>query len=252
MKEDVFVFPARRRRPAAPKKPRPLSYIEWAISSSNARSNPCLRFAPNRILHLAVVLPSLQTRHRHTECPASTRLRLSPVSTGPVHHPERRRTGEHVPRPDPRRVDSPGCHGANWRNPRRGRAKWYAGSPVKHFGQRHALPVPRALDPDPRQADPQRPLQGILEERLRPLLDSFRTLLDGTTNWPAVMDALAPTGYSGHVTFEYFHPFALPRSADLPDLRPLDRILGRKAYALLQSNQLSTRSSSSFMIALLP
>ncbi len=38
-------------------------------------------------------------------------------------------------------------------------------------------------------------------------LDSFRTLLDGTTNWPAVMDALEQSGYVGYLTFEYFHPF---------------------------------------------
>ncbi len=38
-------------------------------------------------------------------------------------------------------------------------------------------------------------------------LESFRTLLDGTTNWPAVMDALERAGYDGYVTFEYFHPF---------------------------------------------
>ena len=29
-------------------------------------------------------------------------------------------------------------------------------------------------------------------------LDSFRTLLDGTTNWPAVMDALEQAGYEGY------------------------------------------------------
>ncbi len=38
-------------------------------------------------------------------------------------------------------------------------------------------------------------------------LESFRTLLDGTTNWPAVMEALEAGGYQGYVTFEYFHPF---------------------------------------------
>src|SRR5919106_926725 len=38
-------------------------------------------------------------------------------------------------------------------------------------------------------------------------LESFRPLLDGTTNWPAVMEALDATGYKGYVTFEYFHPY---------------------------------------------
>jgi len=38
-------------------------------------------------------------------------------------------------------------------------------------------------------------------------LHTFRTLLDGTTNWPAVIEALAATGYEGYLTFEYFHPF---------------------------------------------
>jgi L-ribulose-5-phosphate 3-epimerase len=38
-------------------------------------------------------------------------------------------------------------------------------------------------------------------------LESFRTLLDGTTNWPAVMTALDAIDYRGYLTFEYFHPF---------------------------------------------
>ena len=60
-------------------------------------------------------------------------------------------------------------------------------------------------------------------------LDSFRTLLDGTTNWPAVMDALAAIGYSGYVTFEYFHPFThYPEALIHQTSDALDRILGRK------------------------
>jgi L-ribulose-5-phosphate 3-epimerase len=60
-------------------------------------------------------------------------------------------------------------------------------------------------------------------------LDSFRTLLDGTTNWPAVMEALASTGYSGNVTFEYFHPFPhYPEALVYQTSDALDRILGRK------------------------
>ncbi len=38
-------------------------------------------------------------------------------------------------------------------------------------------------------------------------LEAFRTLLDGTTNWPAVMSALDAIDYRGYLTFEYFHPF---------------------------------------------
>jgi L-ribulose-5-phosphate 3-epimerase len=60
-------------------------------------------------------------------------------------------------------------------------------------------------------------------------LDSFRTLLDGTTNWPAVMDALEGVGYEGYVTFEYFHPFLhYPEALIEQSSDALDRILGRK------------------------
>ncbi len=34
-------------------------------------------------------------------------------------------------------------------------------------------------------------------------LESFRPLLDGTTNWPAVMEALQGIGHRGYCTFEY-------------------------------------------------
>ncbi len=61
-------------------------------------------------------------------------------------------------------------------------------------------------------------------------LDSFRTLLDGTTNWPAVMEALASTSYSGYLTFEYFHPFLhYPEALIYQTSDALDRILGRKS-----------------------
>jgi hexulose-6-phosphate isomerase len=60
-------------------------------------------------------------------------------------------------------------------------------------------------------------------------LESFRTLLDGTTNWPAVTDALEQTGYEGFVTFEYFHPFLhYPEALVEQSSDALDRILGRK------------------------
>ena len=38
-------------------------------------------------------------------------------------------------------------------------------------------------------------------------LECFRTLLDGTTNWPAVIEAFDQIKYRGYLTFEYFHPF---------------------------------------------
>ncbi len=61
-------------------------------------------------------------------------------------------------------------------------------------------------------------------------LDSFRTLLDGTTNWPAVMEALASTSYAGYLTFEYFHPFPhYPEALIYQTSDALDRILGRKS-----------------------
>jgi hexulose-6-phosphate isomerase len=61
-------------------------------------------------------------------------------------------------------------------------------------------------------------------------LESFRTLLDGTTNWPAVMEALDKTGYHGYLTFEYFHPFAhYPEALIYQTSDALDRIVGRKA-----------------------
>jgi hexulose-6-phosphate isomerase len=61
-------------------------------------------------------------------------------------------------------------------------------------------------------------------------LESFRPLLDGTTNWPAVMDALEGIGYRGYCTFEYFHPYAhYPEALIYQTSDSLDRMLGRKA-----------------------
>ncbi|MCS6954576.1 MAG: sugar phosphate isomerase/epimerase family protein [Bryobacterales bacterium] len=60
-------------------------------------------------------------------------------------------------------------------------------------------------------------------------LNTFRTLLDGTTNWPAVMQALENVGYRGYVTFEYFHPFEYyPEALIYQASDALDWILGRK------------------------
>lgn len=61
-------------------------------------------------------------------------------------------------------------------------------------------------------------------------LETFRPLLDGTTNWPAVTEALAATGYNGFLTFEYFHPYThYPEALIWQTSDSMDRILGRKA-----------------------
>jgi L-ribulose-5-phosphate 3-epimerase len=61
-------------------------------------------------------------------------------------------------------------------------------------------------------------------------LETFRPLLDGTTNWPAVTEALAQTGYKGFLTFEYFHPYQhYPEALIYQTSDSLDRILGRKS-----------------------
>jgi hexulose-6-phosphate isomerase len=61
-------------------------------------------------------------------------------------------------------------------------------------------------------------------------LNAFRPLLDGTTNWPAVLEALDSTGYRGYLTFEYFNPFPhWPEALVYQTSDALDRMLGRKA-----------------------
>ena len=61
-------------------------------------------------------------------------------------------------------------------------------------------------------------------------LETFRPLLDGTTDWPAVMDAFDKTGYDGYLTFEYFHPYLhYPEALVYQTSDSLDRMLGRKA-----------------------
>lgn len=57
-------------------------------------------------------------------------------------------------------------------------------------------------------------------------LVAFRPLLDGTTNWPAVLEVFA-TGYKGYLTFEYFHPYAYwPEALIYQTADSLDRMLG--------------------------
>ena len=60
-------------------------------------------------------------------------------------------------------------------------------------------------------------------------LEAFRPLLDGTTNWPAVLDAFEKTDYNGYLTFEYFHPYAhFPEALIYQTADSLDRMLGLK------------------------
>lgn len=61
-------------------------------------------------------------------------------------------------------------------------------------------------------------------------LETFRPLLDGTTHWPAVVEALDAVDYRGYVTFEYFHPYPYyPEALVYQTSDSLDRILGRLA-----------------------
>ena len=60
-------------------------------------------------------------------------------------------------------------------------------------------------------------------------LNTFRTLLDGTTDWPAVIEALRKIDYRGYLTFEYFHPFQhFPEALVYQTSDALDWMLGRK------------------------
>jgi len=60
-------------------------------------------------------------------------------------------------------------------------------------------------------------------------LEAFRPLLDGTTNWPAVLEAFNKTGYQGYLTFEYFHPYLhYPEALIYQTADSLDRMLGIK------------------------
>lgn len=59
-------------------------------------------------------------------------------------------------------------------------------------------------------------------------LEAFRPLLDGTTNWPAVMEAFEQVGYRGYLTFEYFRPYDhYPEALIYHASDAMDRILGR-------------------------
>jgi hexulose-6-phosphate isomerase len=59
-------------------------------------------------------------------------------------------------------------------------------------------------------------------------LETFRPLLDGTTNWPAVLEAFDTIGYRGYLTFEYFHPYQhYPEALVYQTSDSLDRMLGK-------------------------
>jgi hexulose-6-phosphate isomerase len=61
-------------------------------------------------------------------------------------------------------------------------------------------------------------------------LEAFRPLLDGTTNWPAVLAAFDQVGYDGYLTFEYFHPYQhFPEALIYQTADSLDRMLGLKS-----------------------
>lgn len=61
-------------------------------------------------------------------------------------------------------------------------------------------------------------------------LESFRPLLDGTTNWPAVLSAFDQAGYRGYLTFEYFHPYQhYPEALIYQTSDSLDRMLVKPA-----------------------
>jgi len=63
-------------------------------------------------------------------------------------------------------------------------------------------------------------------------LESFRPLLDGTTNWPAVLQAFDQINYRGYLTFEYFHPYQhYPEALIYQTSDSLDRMLGRMRRA---------------------
>lgn len=65
-------------------------------------------------------------------------------------------------------------------------------------------------------------------------LEAFRPLLDGTTNWPAVLEAFDGINYDGYLTFEYFHPYAhFPEALIYQTADSLDRMLGVKTSKVL-------------------
>jgi L-ribulose-5-phosphate 3-epimerase len=59
-------------------------------------------------------------------------------------------------------------------------------------------------------------------------LAGFRPLLDGTTDWTAVLEAFEKVGYTGYLTVEHFKPWRhYPEGLVGQASDALDRILGR-------------------------
>ena len=82
----------------------------------------------------------------------------------------------------------------------------------------------------PRQADQERPLQGVHEEGDRPLAGVVPPAA-GRHDQLAGRDggASTQTGYRGYLTFEYFHPFPhYPEALIYQTSDSLDRMLGIK------------------------
>jgi sugar phosphate isomerase/epimerase len=68
-------------------------------------------------------------------------------------------------------------------------------------------------------------------------LETFRPLLDGTTNWPAVMEELNKIGYKGYLTFEFPSLSSLPGSPHLSDLGFVGSNHGKKRKCLDRRGQ---------------
>ncbi len=59
--------------------------------------------------------------------------------------------------------------------------------------------------------------------------NDYRLLLDGTTDWPAVLKALDGIGYRGYVTLEYFNPFPhWPEALARYTADAMNRMLGKR------------------------
>ena len=57
-------------------------------------------------------------------------------------------------------------------------------------------------------------------------LECFRPLLEGTTNWPAVMEVFDELGDDRYLTFDYFHPCGhYPEALTCQTSDSLDRLL---------------------------
>ena len=79
-------------------------------------------------------------------------------------------------------------------------------------------------------------------------LESFRPLLDGTTNWPGVMEALDQVGYRGLSDVRVLPSLpALPRSPRLPDQRRIGPNVGKTSKRL--STLITSPNPRTFAVA---